>query len=74
MLFDFEVLSVHYRFDSASSWSGTRNLIDPTGLDITLTRCLQGYCDQVPATEIELVLRQLTVCNHTWITTDCVKK
>ena len=55
-------VSMHCRFDSAVSWSGTHNLVDPTGLDVALTRCLEGYCDQIPATEIEVVLLQLTVC------------
>ncbi|XP_028401865.1 vacuolar protein sorting-associated protein 13C-like [Dendronephthya gigantea] len=48
------------RFNPADSWTGTHNLVDPTGLDIALSRCIHGLRHQMPATEIEAVLRQLT--------------
>ncbi|CAB4035332.1 Hypothetical predicted protein, partial [Paramuricea clavata] len=47
-------------FDSGTSWSGSHNLVDPTGLDIALSRCLEGHCVQIADTEVEVVLRQLT--------------
>ena len=55
------VFRLHCRFDSAISWSAAHNLVDPTGLNITLTRCIEGHHDGIPSIEVETVLRNLTV-------------
>ena len=51
----------HFRSITAESWMGNYNLVDPTGLDITLTRCLEKSCATIPAYEMEAVLEQLSV-------------
>ena len=54
----------HCRIGSAISWSGIHHLVDPTGLDISVTRCLEDSCAQMPGTDIEILLRQLTVSTN----------
>jgi hypothetical protein len=71
--FLLQFVSLHCRFDSGTSCSGSHNLVDPTGLDIALSRCLEGHCVQIADTEVEVVLRQLTVRTHSVIVNRCAK-
>lgn len=52
---------LHLRSDTSASWVGTHNLIDPTGLDITFTRCLDESYETVPTYDVQAKLGQLTV-------------